>query len=235
MLLKNGPPVPLVRSPICHIFVSNSRIQVRHRMGYENGAKKSAGRKISQTVCTGFHSSQRSSFPFSSTLPFNPPTQVCATHAAHKRAVPTERGAQVRIIFIRHGKRRVRAIFEGRRNPKNSNRSKPRGSYLSKYSFEENVWARLRTIKRVDLVEPTYVHSPQMRNESLPEQGRIVRRSLRLSSLAGCPFFTRSLSPSACFSLLPLSLPPSGSPTPPFFSLLIPSSSFSPFNRPSCP
>lgn len=53
-----------------------------------------------------------------------------------------------------------------------------------------------------------------------------MRRSPRLSSLAGCPFFTRSLSlPPASFSPSPLTpwLPP-------FFLLLIPSSSFSPFN-----
>lgn len=89
------------------------------------------------------------------------------------------------------------------------------------------------------------VRSSRRRNESLPEQGRIARRSLRLSSLAGCPFFTKLLSllfppraplpspaPRLFHSLVVV--PSTSLSDPPFFPLLIPSSSFSPFNLPSC-
>jgi len=68
------------------------------------------------------------------------------------------------------------------------------------------------------------VPSSQTADESLPEQGRIARRSPRLSSLAGRPFFTKSLSFSErLFPLLPSSCRSFRSASPPSFPLFPPS------------
>lgn len=73
-------------------------------MGRENRAKKSTGKKIFQTM--RFYPSQRSSLSPSSATRSTYASVCIATHAACKRAeivtIPTERGARVRIIFIRH-------------------------------------------------------------------------------------------------------------------------------------
>lgn len=131
--------VLLTRSLMCDTLAPNSPYIVR-RAGRENGAKKSAGRKISRVARTGFLLEDPSFLPpplLLSTIRSTYASVRTATHAAHKRTeivtIPTERGARIRIIFIRNRKRGVRAIFvrKSRRNPKNSNRFGPRDSYLS--------------------------------------------------------------------------------------------------------
>lgn len=224
MMLKDGPPIPLVRSPIRDTFASNSRLirECKCAMGHENGAKKSAEREIylKPRIRNSLSEIIVSSFSFILLIRATYASVHTATHAAHKRAViPTERGAQVRIIFIRLGKRHVRAISEGSAQSEEFKSVQARAARIFRNT-------RLRKMFGLGYERLSasiwwihiYVRSPRTRNESLPEQGRIVRRSLRLSSLAGCPFFTRSLSPFACSSLLPLSLPSFGSPTLPFFS-----------------
>lgn len=128
----------------------------------------------------------------SSHLPFNSPTQKAriTTHAAYKRAIPTERNANTNYLYSREHRAFSYLREKGStRSNKNLNRSWTR-------IFRKFVRGKLSVHGfHVDSAEFTYAfRSLQTKNESFPEQGRIARRSPRLSSLAGCPFFTWSLS-----------------------------------------
>lgn len=142
-------------------------------MDRENGAKKSEEKYLNPRARDSTPLRDRCvSLLFLYFATWSTYAGVCtATHAGHKRAeivtIPTERGARVRIILSVMKMRRVRAIFEekGRCNLKNSNRSRPRGSYLSKFSSEENTRSKLQMIKRVNFVGSTYTARSESTNE----------------------------------------------------------------------